>query len=327
MIAQVTVTHRINKHIKSCFDTSTRFPDVGFFKYFFKVNKMTTLVTTQPAVQSTAAMSSTVVENDTFKVANATVSTESGETVSAPKRTATVLLEELIVEKDTWFNNAYRTSNDQLYALLAKCYDFYMQLKEEGENSKKLREGFDAYIKDKGYKFSAGSHTLVKIVKCIFGADRRRVSAYGIVLRTALQKKLASHQVADFIRESGGVEEVRLARTNAMTAKQKAEAGAVTLSSNVLTIVKTVALEQLLDAGKIGKPVVLVGTWQSDGSIAVHACTNAAGAVNAALVSQYVATKSKEEKTKPEVDAANDSSNKDAVINKAVNEAQQSKAA
>ena len=277
---------------------------------------------------TTQSRPAAVVQNDTFKVANVLVRTESGESVSAPKRTATVLLEELIVEKDTWFNNAYRTSNEQLYALLAKCYDFYFKLKEEGEIGKKLREGFDAYIIEKGYKFSSGSHTLVRIVKCVFGADRRRVSAYGIVLRTALQKGLATDQVADFIRDSGGVEEVRLARSpNAMTVKQKAQASAEKLSSSVLTVVKTAALEQLLDAGNIGKPVVLVGTWQSDGSIAVHACTNAAGAVNAALVSQYAATKSKDDKRKAEVDAANDSSLVSDAIAKAIIEAQQGKAA
>jgi hypothetical protein len=277
---------------------------------------------------TTQSRPAAVVQNDTFKVANVLVRTESGESVSAPTRTATVLLEELIVEKDTWFNNAYRTSNEQLYALLAKCYDFYFKLKEEGEIGKKLREGFDAYIIEKGYKFSSGSHTLVRIVKCVFGADRRRVSAYGIVLRTALQKGLASDQVADFIRDSGGVEEVRLARSpNSMTVKQKAQASAEKLSSSVLTVVKTAALEQLLDAGNIGKPVVLVGTWLSDGSVAVHACTNAAGAVNAALVSQYAATKSKDDKRKAEVDAANDSSLVSDAIAKAIIEAQQGKAA
>jgi hypothetical protein len=71
-----------------------------------------------------------VVQNDTFAVGNITVRTESGTAVSEPKRTATVLIEELIAEKDAWFNNAYRTSNEQLYALLAKCYDFYFKLKE-----------------------------------------------------------------------------------------------------------------------------------------------------------------------------------------------------
>jgi hypothetical protein len=249
-----------------------------------------------------------VVQNDTFAVGNITVRTESGTAVSEPKRTATVLIEELIAEKDAWFNNAYRTSNEQLYALLAKCYDFYFKLKEEGDNGKKLREGLNAYIESKGYKFSPNSHTLVRIVKCVFGADRRRVSAYGIVLRTALQRELRSDQVAAFIRESGGVEEVRLARSpNAMTAKQKAEACKGSLVSNQLAVVKTVELGKQLDSGLIGNPVVLLGTWQSDGSIAVHAFTNSVGAVNAALASHYTSMKAEVKAKREEVVAANDS--------------------
>jgi hypothetical protein len=267
----------------------------------------------QNAAHETTALSknSTVVQNDTMKVADVTVRTESGETVSAPKRTATVLLEELIVEKDSWFDNAYRTSNEQLYALLAKCYGFYFLLKEEGDNGKKLREGFDAYIVEKGYKFSAGSHTLVRIVKCVFGADRRRVSAYGIVLRTALQKELKVEQVAAFIRDSGGVEEVRLARSpNAMTVKQKAEACVQSLSTKPATLgqVKAEELVKQLDGGNIGKPVVLLGTWQADGSIAVHAYTNAAGAVNAALASHYSSLQAEVKTKREETVAANDSS-------------------
>lgn len=263
-----------------------------------------------------------VVQNDTFQLAEITVKTDSGNTVSASKRTATVLLDQLVAEKEAWFSNAYRTSNEQLYALLAKCYDFYFQLKEEGENGKKLREGFDEHIKAKGYKFSSGSHTLVKIVKCVFGADRRRVSAYGIVLRTALQKELGSDQVASFIRDNGGVEEVRLARSpNAMSVKQKAEACSQSLGSTQLSLVKATALEQALDAGNIGKPVVLIGTWQSDGSIAVHGFSQAAGAVNAALASHYTSLKSKAKDKRDESVAANDSSVTKAAITHAVSEA------
>lgn len=269
-----------------------------------------------------STIAAAVVQNDTFNAANVTVRTESGTTVSDPKRTATVLLEQLVAEKDSWFNNAYRTSNEQLYALLAKCYDFYFQLKAASEDGKKLREGFEVYVKAQGYVFSPSSHTLVKIVKCVFGADRRRVSAYGIVLRTALDKKLTSDQVADFIRDSGGVEEVRLSRSpNAMTAKQKAEACSQTLGSTQLSVVKATALEQALDGGNIGKPVVLIGTWQSDGSIAVHAFSNAAGAINAALASHYTSLKVEVKAKRDESVAANDSSIAGKAIANAASEA------
>jgi hypothetical protein len=106
----------------SCFDTSTRFPDVGFLKIFLKGNKMTTLVTTQSADQTTAAISPTVVQNDTFSLSGASVTVQDTGTVIKSSKSAAAVLNDLIAEKDAWFTNAYKTSNDQLYALLAKCY-------------------------------------------------------------------------------------------------------------------------------------------------------------------------------------------------------------
>jgi hypothetical protein len=282
---------------------------------------MTTLVTTQPAVQSTAAMPSTVVQNDTFSLSGASVTVQDTGTVIKSSKSAAAVLNDLIAEKDAWFTNAYKTSNDQLYALLAKCYGFYEQLKN-GDDAAKLRKELDAYITEKNYKFSAGSHTLTKIVKCVFGADRRRVSAYSIVLRTALAKQLQVTEIANFIRESGGVEEVRLAKSpNAMTAKQKAEAGASTLTNTTIVNVTAPAFKEALDAGNIGKPVVLIGTWNADGSISVHSYSNGATVVNAALVAQFAQVKSAADSKKAETKAANDSQVAKDAVTQAVDEA------
>ena len=282
---------------------------------------MTTLVTTQTAVQSTSTLAADVVKNDTFSLSGATVTAQATGTVVKSSKSAAAVLNDLIAEKDAWFNNAYKTSNDQLYALLAKCYGFYEQLKT-GEDAAKLRKELDAYITEKNYKFSAGSHTLTKIVKCVFGADRRRVSAYSIVLRTALAKQLQVTDIANFIRESGGVEEVRLSKSpNAMTAKQKAEAGASTLTSKTIVNVTAPAFKEALDAGNIGKPVVLIGTWNAEGSISVHSFTDSAGAVNAALVVQFAQVKSAAEAKKAETTAANDSQVAKDAVTQAVAEA------
>jgi len=208
-----------------------------------------------------------------------------------------------------------------LYALLAKCYGFYEQLKT-GDDAAKLRKELDAYISEKNYMFSAGSHTLTKIVKCVFGGDRRRVSAYSIVLRTALANQLKVADIADFIRESGGVEEVRLAKSpNAMSAKQKAEAGADSLTSKTIVNVTAPAFSEKLDAGNIGKPVVLLGTWNADGSISVHSFTNSAGAVNAALVAHFAQVKAVADAKKAEITAANDSQIAKDAVTQAVAEA------
>jgi hypothetical protein len=156
----------------------------------------------------------------------------------------------------------------------------------------------------------------------VFGADRRRVSAYSIVLRTALAKNIDAAGIPDFIRENGGVEEVRLAKSpNSMTAKQKAEAGAITLANKTIVTVTAPVFKESLDAGNIGKPVVLLGIWNADGSITVHCFTNSEGAVNAALVAQFSKAKAIAEAQKVEVAAANDSQIAKTAVTQAVAEA------
>lgn len=46
-------------------------------------------------------------------------------------------------------------------------------------------------------------------------------------------------------------------------------------------------ISRQLDAGKIGKNTLLVGTWQSDGSILIRAVIDNDSLVKAALASQY----------------------------------------
>ena len=133
----------------------------------------------------------------------------------------------------------------------------------------------------------------MKIVKCVFGADRRRVSAYGIVLRTALAKDVSVVDIPEFIRAHGGVEEIRLAKSpNAISTKQKAIKGAETVLSENWGVFACESLGTKLDAGNIGKSVVLIGTWQADGSVIVRSVVENDSAVNAALACHYSANKS-----------------------------------
>jgi hypothetical protein len=269
-----------------------------------------------------AAAAAAVVQNDTTSNPSGTDAAKTTGTVIKFPKSAAAVLGELIAEKDSWFNNAYKTSNDQLYVLLGKCHGLYLQLQEPTEAASKLRKELAAYVKEKFPSMPSSSHTLSKIVKCVFGADRRRVSAYSIVLRTALAKNIDAAGIPDFIRENGGVEEVRLAKSpNSMTAKQKAEAGAITLANKTIVTVTAPVFKESLDAGNIGKPVVLLGIWNADGSITVHCFTNSEGAVNAALVAQFSKAKAIAEAQKVEVAAANDSQIAKTAVTQAVAEA------
>ena len=239
-------------------------------------------VITAPVAASTtiAATAQTVVPNDT------TVTSEQAITAIKDIRTA---IDTLVTERMYWQDNAYRTSNDQLYGLLQKCFALYKELSGSSAEAAAHRNALRDYINLQGYKFSSGTHTIVKIVKCVFGADRRRVSAYGIVLRAALTENVSELDIPQFIRNAGGVEELRLAKApNAKTAAQKAAIAGQTVVVNNLGVVASPTLSGYFsDAAKAGANVVLVGTWQSDGSVIVRAVVEGETAINTALASHY----------------------------------------
>jgi hypothetical protein len=215
--------------------------------------------------------------------------------------------EQLAVEREAWESTVYRTNNEQLYVLLQKCFQTYQAMSGGEDEAVNLRKGLADYINTKGYKFHVGTHSLVKIVKCVFGNDRRRVSAYGIVLRTALARNISVLDIPDFIQSQGGVEEIRLAKSpNAMTAKLKAQAGAEVVQSSNLGVFASNLLASKLDAGNIGKTVVLICTWQADGSVVVRSVVQNDSAVNAALACHYSANKDAIKQVVVEKQAAND---------------------
>jgi hypothetical protein len=222
-----------------------------------------------------------VVLNDTPTAAQA---------VQGSQATASAL-EQLVTEREVWEQAAFRTSNEQLYALLQRCYGLYKAMEGGSAQAAALRSGLKDYINLKGLSthFNKGSHTLTKIVKCVFGSDRRRVNAYSIVLRSALARGVGLMDVAEFIRSEGGVEEIRLAKSpNATTPKQKAAVATTTVVVNSIGVVSSPALSGLLnDAGKIGTNMVLIGTWQSDGSVLVRAVVESEAVLTAALASHY----------------------------------------
>ena len=132
-------------------------------------------------------------------------------------------IEVLANERAAWQENAYKASNLQLYAVLQKCYDLYVRTERKTEDATNLRKAIDAYAESKKYRFIGKGNAITRIVKCVFGADRRRVSAYSIVLRAVFKKHNGAADVAQFIKDNGGVEEIRLgAAKNAKTVKQKA---------------------------------------------------------------------------------------------------------
>ena len=144
-----------------------------------------------------------------------------------------------------------------LYGLLQKCYALYKGMEGMSTEAMILRSGLTDYVNLKGINCIKSSHTIVKIVKCVFGDDRRRASAYGIVLRAALAEKILIEDIPSYIRTKGGVEEIRLAKApNAMTAKQKASVAATAVKADSMGVFASTALGEKFDAGKTDAAVL-----------------------------------------------------------------------
>jgi hypothetical protein len=254
---------------------------------------------------SSATNAAPVVQNDTSVVATAAKYTFER-------------IEQLAIDRQAWETTVYRTSNEMLYGLLQKCYQLYKDMEGKGDDAKKLRDSLNSYVSMKGYKFLKSTHTLSKIVKCVFsnntsneGTDRRRVSAYSVVLQKALSDGIAVDGIAAFINDAGGVEAIRLGKKpsgGASPAKQKVVEAKANIAQKSVGMAMGLQLSAQLDAGKIGTQVVLIGTWQPDGSVVVQAVVQNDTALNAALASYHSESKLKPEaKTQAvEKEAAND---------------------
>ena len=208
------------------------------------------------------------------------------------KKNALKLIETLVADKANWEQTAFKTSNDMLYSLLQRCYGYYLTMCEDTADGKAAREGLFEYVAKKNFQFKKSTHNITKIVKCVFGADRRRVSAYSIALRSAYAQKVSPLNIVQFIIENGGVEEIRLAKSpTALTQKEKIELATQTVTANVLGKIKSAELSLALDNSKIGQQIVLIATQGADGELAINAIVGSEAALNAALAAQYSATK------------------------------------
>jgi len=254
-----------------------------------------------------AGEAATVVKNDTSAL--------------VPSTTVYEKLSYLVTQNKTWEETVYKTSNEQLYAILQACYTVYVNAGTK-QAAKDLNEALERLAKERAFKFLSSTHTLTKIIKCVFGADRRRASAYSIALRAANAAKKKPEDIPAFIRDSGGVEELRLAKSpNALSPKPKAAAAEQAVDRENLAVVKADVITQKLDTAHCGQKLLLVATQEEDGSVTINAVVKNDTAIRAALAVVYSQTKDKRKESEAQATVSDASPNRDALIEKAVTEA------
>ena len=230
----------------------------------------------------------TVGKNDTLKIA---VDSK----MAAKPVTTTARIKALVDDRKAWEHCAYVKSNEQLYAVLGDCYALYFDLRGADKETKAARAELDELCKQKGYRFNEGTHVLTKLVKYVFdGIDRRRVSAYSLVLREALAQETKVGGISAFINNNGGVEEIRRSKSKtAKTPAQKAELGKQAVANNKLAVINDAALTMLVQHAEIsaGDDLVAILTQQSDGTFVVRHLVFNKSVLNAARACAYSSTK------------------------------------
>jgi len=196
-------------------------------------------------------------------------------------------LKDLEQSRIQWETTAYRTSNQQLYAVLADCLAFGAPL-PTAENKQRNAE-LERFNKARGYIVKSDSPTLTRVVKAVFGnVDRRRISTYSLVLRTAQKAGVQPVGLPDWIEANGGIQEIKLGRSATyVSPKQKADEAKSSLAKLPTLAVAKGKLAERADADFVGAECVLLAEQQADGSFHIKALSRSGTAVNAALAALY----------------------------------------
>lgn len=194
-------------------------------------------------------------------------------------------------ERENWETGLLANSNEGLYQLLAKCLKLYELMIQNNDDGVRLCAQLATYLKNAKLKFSAETHTVVKIARAVFDTDSKRASALGTVLRAALEANIDHVGLADHIRDKGGIEKMRLAKS--ATSRDSTETKALNvwtaLKDTALGVAAGAALKQQTDLAKVNSRVVLLATQQHNGEFLVHAVLRAESPVNSAFAAYKAA--------------------------------------
>jgi len=222
----------------------------------------------------------------------------------------------LIAERKNWQENEYARSTQRLYEILQQCYAMYHEMKGVSAEKLAMKRAFNSYCTE---SFNDSTHLMVKIVRCVFGDDRRRVSAYALSLRIADEQKTSVLDIPKFFGDAGGYEEVRRNATAKNAKADRKAQGLSLMNSPSLASVSNDALNAAFDEGNYEGAVLLMSTREPDGSFQIKYVIQQGGIVASALAHLVTLTKDSQEKVNTENKAANDENMRDEAIKQVVN--------
>ena len=224
-----------------------------------------------------------------------------------PERAIATVMDRLVAERETWEAAEFATSNERLYGLLATCYTLNNTMVGSDATAKSLRKGLAAYIEQKKYPFKDSTPLIAKIVRCVFGVDRRRVNVYAAALRIAREQKIGVMELPRWLKAQGGVEEVKRAPNAAKKSKslqERVKEGSFILSEPSLGKVHTDALNAQFSTENLGEGVVLLATRDDDGGFSIRRLIQTESVVKAAIAACAQLNASDKKRKEVEAEAA-----------------------
>jgi hypothetical protein len=121
-------------------------------------------------------------------------------------------LDLLVVKRKTWESTVYKKASEGLHGLLAEAqliYETKFQGAKSDDDRRTIRQEIALRLITDGVKVQKNSTTLTMFVRYIFGSDRKRAHGYQYVIKAAISHGVRSDQLAKFIVDSGGIEEIK----------------------------------------------------------------------------------------------------------------------
>lgn len=142
---------------------------------------------------------------------------------SKPARVVQIVkrFNEVIKLREAWEVGAYKASNDQLYEILASAYELYLHMVNDASSDD--RKTFAILLKAKKVVFQENTPLHTKVVRLVFATNRQRAYTYGRVLFAARKEDIAPSYLPDWIRDCGGVEDVKVKSSGKLTQAEKAK--------------------------------------------------------------------------------------------------------
>lgn len=165
---------------------------------------------------------------------------------------------------DNWVANELKASNSKLYSLLSNC----MKLCEEIRDNKDYRLELDDLLKDRKVKITGQASMRAKVIRLCFPNLRQRWNVYTKVLDAAHSAGKTSTELAAWIEERGGVENIRLG------GKAKASSADDTFSiladQRLKAIKSTVKVDMNFHSKLTDCDVLVLGHVNSNGKVELY---------------------------------------------------------